>query len=355
MRLLVIGGTWFVGRAVVETAASVGHEVTVFNRGRTNVEPPGGVRRIRGDRERVDDLQMLAAAGTWEAVIDVPGVVPAVVRDAARSLAPVVERYVFVSTVSVYRDWPKLPVSERSPLHPADADARPDEWVWGTGVYGPLKAGAEAAVRREVGADRATIVRPGVVLGPHEYGGRLTWWLQRAERGGRILAPGSPAHPIRPIDVRDLAAFIVKLVEEGATGEYNAAGPPGRDTFGRFLGMCLDATGGDGELSWVDDHWLQTQGVRQWVELPLWRMAPGTWAIDTAKAQAVGLSCRSLEQTVRDTWTWMRSGGRPVELERHHLHGIGPKREAALLATWDKEVRSQPAVLTDPNGQGTQP
>jgi uncharacterized protein YbjT (DUF2867 family) len=250
VRLLVLGGTWFLGRAVVDAGLRAGHDVTVFNRGRS-AGPPAGVRVMHGDRTDRAGLDRLAEAGPWDAVVDVPGVIPAQVRDAARALRSAAGRYVFVSTVSAYRDWPAEPVSEQSPLHDGDPDADPMDWTWGTGIYGRLKAGAEEAVRREFPADLTTILRPGVILGPGEYGGRLTWWLARAARGGQILAP--------------------------------------------------------------------------WTEIPMWRIAAGTWAIDTMRAEAAGLACRPLPDTVTDTWTWLRAGGVPVAHGRRALHGLNPR------------------------------
>src|SRR5437773_261942 len=165
---------------------TAGHQVTVFNRGLSSAPSPGA-DTLKGDRTDRADLARLASTGFWDAVVDVPGVIPAQVRDAARALRAAADRYVFVSTVSAYRGWPAGPVSERSALHDADPDAEPTEWTWGTGAYGPLKAGAEQAVRREFAPDRTIILRPAVILGPGEYGGRLTWWLARAARGGEIL------------------------------------------------------------------------------------------------------------------------------------------------------------------------
>jgi nucleoside-diphosphate-sugar epimerase len=333
VRLLVLGGTWFLGRAVVEAGLRAGHEVAVFNRGRSG-PPPAGVPVVHGDRTNRADLDRLAEAGPWDAVVDVPGVVPAQVRDAARALHGATGRYVFVSTVSAYRDWPAGPVSEQSPLHDADPDADPPDWTWGTGVYGPLKAGAEQAVHREFPADLVTILRPGVILGPGEYGSRLTWWLARAARGGQILAPGRPGDAIRPVDVRDVATFLVHLVGTGHGGTFNVAGPRGRDTFGGLVDACLRVTGSSGVPAWVDGGWLVERGVRQWTEIPMWRVAAGTWAVDTGRAEAAGLVCRPLVETVTDTWTWLRAGGEPVAQQRQALHGLAPDREAALLADW---------------------
>jgi len=333
VRLLVLGGTWFLGRAVVDEGVRAGHEVTVFNRGRSGVLP-AGVRVVHGDRTVRADLDRLAEAGSWDAVLDVPGVIPAQVRDAARALRGAVDRYVFVSTVSAYRDWPAEPVPEQSQLRDADPDSDPTDWTWGTGVYGPLKAGAEEALRREYPAELVTIVRPGVILGPGEYGGRLTWWLARAARGGQILAPGQPGDPVRPIDVRDVAAFLVHLVVTGQGGAFNVSGPAGRDTYGGLVDGCLHVTASDGTPVWIDSAWLVERGVRQWTGIPMWRTAAGTWAIDTTRAEHAGLACRPLLDTVTDTWVWLRAGGEPVAQERRALHGLDPEREGALLAEW---------------------
>jgi 2'-hydroxyisoflavone reductase len=340
MRLLVLGGTWFLGRAVVGAALGQGHAVTVFHRGYTS-DPPGA-EIVHGDREQLADLHGLAEAGPWDAVVDVPGVIPAQVRDAARILHPVADRYVFVSTVSAYRHWPAEPVSERSPLHDGDPDADPGSWEWGTGVYGPLKAGAEGAIAREYPPDRMVILRPGVILGPFEYGGRLTGWLRRAAEGGRILAPGGPGDPVRPVDVRDVAAFILTLLSMGTSGIFNVAGPPGRDTMGDLINGCLHETAGYGEVVWVDSDWLTAQGVKQWTELPMWRTAPGTWAIDTSRAETAGLVCRPLWETIADTWAWMTAGGRAATSEREEKHGLDVLREAQLLIKWFNRPEAAP-------------
>lgn len=286
MRLLVLGGTWFLGRAIVEHAVGAGHEVTVFNRGRSG-PPPSGAHVVHGDRTNRADLAHLATGAPWDAVIDVPGVIPAQVRAAARALREAVGRYVFVSTVSVYRDWPDQPVTEASPLHDGDPDADPG-----------------------------------------------AWWLHRLVRGGEVLAPGLPGAPVRPVDVGDLASFIVHLVGTGHSGAFNIAGPAGRDTFGGFLDAVRQVTGGSGTPVWVDSDWLVQQGVRQWTELPMWRTAPGTWAIDATRAETAGLTCRPLLDTVTGTWAWIQSGGGPIADERRALHGLDPEREAALLAQW---------------------
>lgn len=323
MRVLVLGGSWFVGATVVETACSRGHDVTVFNRGRSPASYPDGVRQVHGDRADRDALAALAAGGPWDAVIDVPGSIPAVVRDSARALAPVVGRYVFVSTVSVYRDWPAAPVDEDSPLHPADPDADPGTRHWEAGLYGALKSGCEAAIAREFAPERILILRPGVVLGPGEYVGRVPWWLSRMKRSSRVLAPGRPDREIQPVDVRDLAAFLVGLTEQRAHGVFNVAAPHDGRTYGGLLSACAAAVGTTPDITWADEQWLVDAGVRQWTELPLWRVGKGTWSMDARRAHERGLACRPLAATVADVWSWLNSGGRPVPHERWAEHAAG--------------------------------
>lgn len=338
MRLLIMGGTWFVGRELVFAALRQGAEVTVFNRGRSGFEPPG-VESVRGDWEKRSDLARLGEHGPWDAVVDVAGSVPAVVRDAARALAPVTRRYAFMSTISTYRGWPYEPVSEASPLWAGDPDHDPGTRRWDPDAYGPLKVGCEQAIRREFG-NEVLVIRPHVVLGPHEYVGRLPWWLRRIARGGRVLAPAPYDRGFQPVDVRDLAEFTVDRVLRGDTGVFNVAAPAGRDTYGDFLNACAAVTGGSAQFVWADEHWLVEQGVTQWTELPLWRALPTAWSMDTGRARAAGFRARPLLDTVRDTWAWLQDGGRPVEHERFAEHGIAPEREERLLAEWAR-VSSQ--------------
>ena len=333
MKILVIGGSVFLGRAIVDEALRRGHEVTTFNRGRSGTDLPG-VEAVRGDRESTDDLRRLADGRQWDAVIDVCGFVPRVVLESVRTLSGHAPHYTFISSISAYPDWPGKPgVDETFPRHecPPDADAE-------FGDYGVLKAGCERAVEQHFDGG-ALVIQPGLILGPHENVGRLPWWLTRISRGGRVLAPGNPAFPMQLIDARDIAAFALDHAAKGTTGRYMTGGVQGNTTYGDWLNDCVEATGSDPELVWVDDAFLVEQGVEMWTELPLWAPEadnPGVWTHSSAKAIAAGLTCRPVRETVRDTWEWLKD----IPEERRSFggrmhHGIDPDKEARILAAWD--------------------
>ncbi|MCQ4210407.1 NAD-dependent epimerase/dehydratase family protein [Streptomyces longispororuber] len=331
MRILLLGGTWFLGKAVARDALATGHVVTVFNRG-LSAPDVQGTQAVRGDRTRVDDLDRLARQGPWDLVVDTSAseMSPRQVLTSARALEPVARQYVYVSTVNAYTGWPKEPLTEESPVYgaPSDADRDYGDGMGVTVHYGMQKAGCERAIRETFGEQRITILRPGVILGPGEYVGRLPWWLNRCAKGGDILAPGSPEQPIQPIDVRDVARFAITA----PTGAFNVAAPQDLCTMNDLLLSCLTATRGDGRLVYAADEVLTAHGVREWTELPLWRTSPGTWAVDTRHAQAAGLVCRPLAETVVDTWAWMQTGKGPVLHPRWDQHGITPAKEREILA-----------------------
>lgn len=333
MRILVLGGTWFLGRAIAEQAIERGWKVTTFSRGRSGRDV-AGVAPVRGDRTQAEDLKRLASAGPWDAVIDTSSAdfAPRRILAGTKALEPVAGRYVYISTVNAYRGWPNEQLTEASPLldAPPDADDEFGRELSPAAYYGVQKAGAEHAVVAAF-EDRSVILRPGVILGPGEYVGRLPWWLRRAQRGGTVLAPGDPARSIQPVDVRDVAAFALDQTAAETGSAYNIA-TEGRETMADLLGACLLATGSGGELRWVPDAVLVEHGVKQWTELPLWRTAPGAWAVDASAARAAGLRCRPLAETVADTWAWLREGGLPVEHPRWAQHGLAPEKEAAILA-----------------------
>jgi 2'-hydroxyisoflavone reductase len=333
MDILVIGGSVFLGRTIVEAALARGHAVTTFNRGRTGKDVPGATT-VRGDREDAGDLARLASHGPWDAVIDVCGFTPRVVGDAVRALDGRAGAYAFISSVSAYRDWPEARVDEHSPRFPCAPDAT-------EGDYGTLKAGCERAVEGGFGG-RVLVIQPGLILGPYENVGRLPWWLRRIAAGGRVLAPGDPDRPMQIIDARDLAAFTLDRLEADAEGRYIVGGAPDNTTMGRWLGDCVDATGSDAELVWVDDDFLLAHGVEPWDELPLWTPPlaelAGVWQADSAKAAGDGLACRPVRETVADTWAWLVAEGVPGELPSYRGNtpgkGIDPEKERQLLADW---------------------
>ncbi|WP_030869866.1 NAD-dependent epimerase/dehydratase family protein [Streptomyces violaceoruber] len=336
MRILVMGGTWFLGKAIVETALARGWDVTTFNRGRSGVDVPG-VEVVHGDRAVQEDLQKLAQRGPWDSVVDTSSseLPPREVRLSTTTLAGQARRWVHLSTVSVYEGWPHEPLTEDSLLLRCPADA--DGSFGHTGEdgsptkYGFQKAGGERAVIEAFG-DEAVFLRPGVILGPGEYVGRLPWWLERAQRGGRLLAPAPAEQRIQPVDVRDVAAFAVHLAAGAGRGAFNVTHPDGL-SFGDFLAECLRVTGSDGTPVWVDPAVLTEHGVKQWTEVPLWRTHAGVWAVDSRRAVEAGLRCRPIADTVRDTWEWWAGEGRPVDHPRRAEHGIAAEKEARILAS----------------------
>ncbi|MFI6041928.1 NAD-dependent epimerase/dehydratase family protein [Nocardia sp. NPDC051321] len=333
-RILILGGSWFLGRTIAEIAVARDLNVTTFRRGHSGSDVDG-VTTIRGDRTDPDDLARLAQSSEWDLVIDTSSFIPRETLHLARALEPVAARYLLISTVSVYQGWPVEPLNEESPVLECPPDAGPDfgyDGDPGPSIYGFGKAGCERAVLETFGAERTVILRPGVILGPLEYVGRLAWWLRRMQRGGRVLAPGRPERRIQPVDVRDVAAFTLM---PDLIGTMNVTAP-GRETMGDLLNSCHDLSGGDAKLEWItDEQWLAEQGVRQWTELPLWRMFKGAWSVDSKRALDSGFASRLIRDTVADTWAWLNNGGAAVEHERASELGITPEREQAILGLWD--------------------
>jgi 2'-hydroxyisoflavone reductase len=327
MKLLVFGGTLFLGRHVVAAALSRGHEVTLFNRGQTNPDLFLEAERLRGDR--ASDLSALEGR-RWDAAVDVHARTPSAVRRSAEMLADAVEHYTFVSSISVYGlELPPAGLDETHPTlaFPDGTDEDDPE------NYGPCKAEAERIVE-DVFAGRSFVPRPGLIVGPHDPTDRFTYWPRRIAAGGDVLAPGDPGRRVQVVDGRDLADWIVRMVEAGATGAYNATGPEYPLTMGRMLEACKTATGSDGRLVWAPDSFLLEQEVGQWMELPLWLAEPamvGMLAVDVSRALDSGLSFRPLTETVRDTLAW--DAARPAE-ERAEGVGLARQREAELLERW---------------------
>ncbi|MDF5758087.1 NAD-dependent epimerase/dehydratase family protein [Spongiactinospora sp. TRM90649] len=333
MRTLIIGGTVFLGRAIVQEALRRGHQVTTFNRGASGADAPG-VEAVHGDRQVTADLERLAERREWDAVIDVCGYVPRVVGESVRLLSGRAPTYAFISSISAISEFPAKAVNEESARFECAPDAGPDD-----GDYGTLKAGCERAVEQGFDGNRL-IIEPGLILGPHENVGRLPWWLTRMQRGGRVLAPGDPAKPMQVIDARDIAAFTLDQAEAGTDDRFLTSGEQGNTTYGGWLAECARVTGSDAEPIWVDDDFLLEHDVEPWTEFPLW--VPNKpdmkelWDMSSAKAAAAGLRCRPVAETVADTWAWLRDI--PVDQRSFRTsmltHGIEPDKEAAILAAW---------------------
>jgi nucleoside-diphosphate-sugar epimerase len=315
VRALVLGGTRFLGRALVDALLEQGHEPTLFNRGLTQPELFPDVEKLRGDRSA--DLSALEGR-EWDAVLDVAAYMPGEVRLAVETLHDNVSRYVFVSSISVYADQSVPPVEgaaveELAPGQETDEDPE---------LYGARKAACERIVEEAIG-DAALVVRPGLIVGPHDPTGRFTYWPHRVARGGEVLGPGSPDDLVQFIDVRDLASWIVQATANGAGGTFNATGEPMR--FGDLLEQCRAVSGSDATVTWVASGQLLAEEVGPWMELPLWLPLAEYAGIQRAsveRARATGLTYRPLAETIRATL----ADAEPVD-------GVGltPERERELL------------------------
>lgn len=334
MRILILGGTVFLGRALVEAALARGHQVTLFNRGRSNPELFPNVEKLRGDRE--NDLSALDGR-RWEAVIDTSGYLPRVVRASAEKLVGAADHYTFISTMSVYADLSEPGIDEDGLL--AELDDPTVEAVTGE-TYGPLKVLCERAVL-DVFGERALILRPGLIVGPHDPTDRFTYWPYRVAQGGEVLAPGRPARLVQFIDVRDLAEWNIRLVEAGKSGIYNAVGPDPQPSMEELLKTCRAVANNDARFTWVSDDFLLEQGVGPWMELPLWvpetREYAGFFAFDNRRAVQNGLTFRLLADTVGATMLW--AADRPQE--RPWRAGLSREREAELLQAWHNSSRQE--------------
>jgi 2'-hydroxyisoflavone reductase len=335
MNVLVIGGSVFLGRAVVSEAVALGADVTVFNRGKSGTTPPGASQLV-GDRTVEADLDQLRGRH-FDVVVDTCGYVPADVTRSANLLAESADHYAFISSINAFPAWPEhLDYDQRGP-HDGQPDATRDDLPDGmndSDAYGWLKVGCERAVQRAFGADRSALLRAGCIVGPDDGRvGRLPWWIDRVAHGGEVLVPGPPDAQVALIDARDLARFALS----GVAGTFEAPGPNGRDTRADLMAACRDATGSDAGFTYVDEEWLAAQDVQPWTEIPLWvplAEAPGVFTGHPAAAEAAGLTWRPLADTVADTWAWQRTvdDWQPGPL----TPGLAAEKEAQLLAAWHR-------------------
>jgi 2'-hydroxyisoflavone reductase len=336
MKLLIIGGTRFLGRYLVTAALARSHEITLFNRGTHSIETPGDVETIQGDRHT--DLHQLRGR-RWDAVVDTCGHLPRAVRGAAEVLSDSVDRYVFVSSQNAYADVSVPGITENYPLatlsgeqlDQANAIDLKGQPSYGA-LYGGLKALCEQAAE-EVMPNRVLVLRPGLIVGPHDYSDRFTYWVARVAAGGQVLVPGSPERFVQFIDVRDLAEWTIRMIEQNASGAYNAHGQPSVLTMQSLLDECKLVSNSDAQFVWADEEFLLREGVAAWSELPLWlpeEAAPhlkGFMFISPEKAIAHGLKFRPFRETIADTLVWYRTE-RPEEALKA---GLNSDKERALL------------------------
>lgn len=334
LRILVLGGTGFIGPHQVRYARSRGHEITLFNRGKTNPELFPNVEQLRGDRD--NDLESLKGR-KWDAVIDNSASIPRWVRQSAGLLKEAASTYLFVSSISVYSDNSIVGMDESAPLGVLN-DPTVEEITGET--YGPLKALCEKEAQTAF-TDGAIVVRPGLIVGPGDRSDRFTYWPVRIDRGGEILAPGSPDDPVQIIDARDLAEWMVRMVEARATGVYNATGPKHPMMMAEMLYGIRAVTAGDCRFTWVSADFLAKHKVEAWSDMPTW-VPPtdgmeGFSRVDCSRALAKGLRFRPLADTARDTLTWFKE--LPAERQAQLRSGIDPARETQVLAAWHTQER----------------
>ena len=329
-RILILGGTGFIGPPEVRYALERGHALTLFNRGRTNPGLFPGVEQLRGDRD--GDLRALLGR-EWDVVIDNHATLPKWVRDSAGLLTNQAEHYVFISTLSVYK----------SPVHPGTNEqgvvytAEDLELALAAGgsAYGANKAQAEREVEHSF-PGRATIIRPGLIVGPGDPSDRFTYWPVRMHRGGEVLAPGDGSLAVQVIDVRDLTAFIVHMAEQATAGVFNATGPRTPYSMAEFLYGIRAVTAAEVSIAWVPTEFLLEQGIQPWSELTVWRRpsTEGVLAVRVERAIAAGLTYRPLADTAKDTLEWWH--GLPATRRETPVAGLAPERERAVLAAWHR-------------------
>jgi 2'-hydroxyisoflavone reductase len=330
MNLLILGGTRFLGRYLTESALARGHQVTLFTRGRTNPGLFPQAEELHGDRD--GNLQPLEGH-SWDAVIDTCGYLPRVVAQSANLLRDAVRLYCFISSISVYAHPDQPLLKEDSGL------AKMPEGVQSEDInqyYGELKVLCEREVQK-VFPQGALIIRPGLIVGPHDPSDRFTYWPWRIALGGEVLAPGSPAKTVQFIDVRDLAEWNIRLVEKSLTGVFNATGPEQPIPMGDLLEECQRVSSNGADLVWVDEVFLLENGAQPWMELPLWLPGSeqqGMMNASIEKAQRLGLSFRPLTATIRDTLEWTRTRPEPYTWRA----GMDRVKEAELLVKWKKMV-----------------
>jgi 2'-hydroxyisoflavone reductase len=331
MKILILGGKRFLGIALIHALLEAGHTPTLFNRGLTNPDLFPKLTNLIGDRET--DLSALKRR-KWDAVIDTSGYIPRIVKRSASFLSGKCENYIFISSISVYRDFRSPDISEDYPIAQLED---PSEEDYTGDFYGPLKALCEYEIQKNFNG-KVTVIRPGLIVGPNDPTDRFSYWPYRVSLGGKVLAPAPPSSNMQFIDVRDLAEFIVRMVEKQQEGAFNVTGPKKPVTFGSLLVACREAALSDSTFVWVEEPFLLNEGVTPWTDLPLWVPSSdpsfaGFYNINNSKALKAGLTFRPLSKTVSDTLTWLKT--RP-ESQKMKV-GLDIARETELLIKYQKE------------------
>jgi len=334
-RILMLGGTGFLGPCVVRRAVARGHKLTLFNRGKTDPTAFLELEQLRGDRS-TGNLEALEGRD-FDAVVDTSGYFPKQVRESASLLAARVNQYVFVSTISVYAPIDQAGADEDAPLATMRKGVDPETTKEIGADYGALKALCEQAAEKEL-PGQVTNIRPGLIVGPDDPSDRFTYWPVRVADGGEVLAPGTPDDPVQFIDVRDLGNFIVQCIEDATVGVMNATGPKGGMPIGRMLDGCKEGVKSDATFTFVPDDFLNEQKISGWSDLPVW-ISPrepggGLTAVSIARAEKAGLVFRSAAETARDTLAWYRSTNRKGRFPLTH------EREQKALAAWHERRKS---------------
>lgn len=335
LKILILGGTGFLGPAIINAARPRGHTLTLFNRGKTNPHLFPELEKLRGDR-KTKDLSSLAGRD-WDVVCDDCGYIPRHIREMADVLKGHVNHYIFISSVSAVGEKLTPNSDETTPV-----TTMPDETVEDVRAhYGALKALCEKAAE-EAFPGRTTNIRPGLIVGPEDPTDRFTYWPVRIDRGGEVLAPGEPADPVQVIDVRDLGEWIVRVMEQRTFGIYNALGPEQTLTIGRMLEACRKASSNEAKLTWVNADFLEQQKVEPWGDMPVWVPPRGASAgfgqISNRKAVRQGLKFRPIDQTAADTLAWFKA--QPAERQKLRA-GISSEREAEVLRAWHNRTASK--------------
>ncbi len=325
MKLLILGGTRFLGRALVDAALKRGHEVTLFNRGQSNPDLYANLEQLQGDRD--GGLDVLRGR-KWDAVIDTCGYVPRIVQASAECLADSVQHYTFISTLSVYADPLIVGMDENAPVGRLEDESV--EEITGES-YGPLKVLCEKVVDEALNG-RSLHVRSGLLVGPHDASDRFTYWPARVARGEHILAPGNPDSPVQFVDVRDLAIWTIAATEARLTGHYNVTGPSDILTMGNLLATCQKVAGSDAQFTWVSEKFLLDHEIAAYTEMPLWVPAEyaGFGRFNIQKALDAGLTHRPLAETIQDTLAWQASRSTDYKWRG----GLTPEKESELLEKW---------------------